>query len=79
MSTITFDTDLLIQKLIASGLVTEQARAIVQGIQEAQQQLITRDVLQQELAPLRIDLAVLKWGVGVILAINISLAIKAFF
>lgn len=46
-------------------------------------ELVTKEYLdtklQQELAPLRTDLAVLKWMIGLILASVISLVLKAFF
>lgn len=35
--------------------------------------------LQQELAPLRTDLVVIKWMIGLMLAGVISLVLKAFF
>ncbi|CAA9889761.1 conserved hypothetical protein [Candidatus Methylobacter favarea] len=75
MSIITFDTHTLIQKLIAVGVMEGQARVIVGGIVEAQESLIKGAILQEGLAPVRLDLAALKWEVGILLAVNISLAV----
>lgn len=79
MATITFDTLLLADKLRASGMPQEQAEAVVRSIAEAQTQLVTKSDLETALAPLRTDLAVLKWMMGVLLAGVISLVLKAFF
>jgi hypothetical protein len=40
---------------------------------------VTKKDLQLELAPVRSDLAVLKWMMGVLLAGVLSLILKAFF
>ncbi|WNV05906.1 DUF1640 domain-containing protein [Candidatus Methylospira mobilis] len=79
MTTITFDTLLLVDKLKASGIPAEQAEAVVRVIAEAQSQLVTKIDLDMALAPLRTDLAVLKWMMGILLAGVISLVMKAFF
>ena len=83
MTTVTFDTLELVQKLTTSGIPAAQAEAIVRTISEAQDRLVTRDYIdlkfQQELAPIKIDLAVLKWMMGLLLASTISLVLKAFF
>ena len=79
MAIITFDTDTAIQKLIASGYVDDQARAIVRTVVDAQAALATKDDLELALAPLKTEAAVLKWMMGVLLAMNLSLVIKAFF
>ncbi len=52
MSTITFDTDRLVEDLKSSGLPHDQARAIVRGIVEAQTELATKrdiDELRREI------------------------------
>lgn len=79
MTTITFDTLLLTDKLKASGMPPEQAEAVVRSIAEAQSQLVTKADLEAALAPVRTDLAVLKWMMGVLLAGVISLVLKTFF
>jgi len=83
MTTVTFDTLELVQKLTSSGIPSAQAEAIVRTISEAQDRLVTRDYLdlkfQQEFAPVKTDLAILKWMMGLLLASTISLVLKAFF
>jgi len=48
-------------------------------IAKAQDQLVTKNDLDSALAPLRTDLTVLKWMIGVLLAGVISLVMKTFF
>jgi hypothetical protein len=49
MSTITFDTDRLVEDLKASGIPHDQARAIVRGIVDAQTELANKqDLIQLE-------------------------------
>lgn len=83
MTTVTFDTLQLVDKLKAAGIPPEQAEAVVRVIAEAQDELVTRTYLdsklERELAPIRTDLAVLKWMMGVLLAGVLSLILKAFF
>ena len=79
MSTITFDTLELTDSLKKAGIPAEQAEAVVRTIAKAQDHLVTKIDLDIALAPLRTDLAVLKWMMGVMLAGVISLVTKAFF
>jgi hypothetical protein len=83
MTTVTFDTLQLVDKLKSAGIPQEQAEAVVRVIVEAQETLVTRDYLDNRLdkvlAPIYTDLAVLKWMIGVLLAGVISLVLKAFF
>ena len=80
MATITFDTLKFVEKLKASGIPDEQAKAIVEAFRDAQSDtdLVTKD-LQIELAPLKSDLLLLKWMVGLILGGIIALILKSFF
>jgi hypothetical protein len=48
-------------------------------IAKSQDNLVTQVGLEVALAPLRTDLAVLKWMIGLLLAGVMSLVIKAFF
>jgi hypothetical protein len=48
-------------------------------IADAQKQLVTKDDLEIALSPLKTDLAVLKWMMGLMLAGILSLVLKAFF
>jgi hypothetical protein len=71
MTTITFDTLELVDKLKSAGIPQEQAEAVVRVIAEAQDELITKSYLDIKLAPIHTDLAILKvddgsitsWGV----------------
>jgi hypothetical protein len=83
MTTITFDTLDLVNKLKKSGISQEQAESIVNAIAEAQDNLVTREYLDHKLdkvlAPIYTDLAVLKWMMGIVIAGILSLVLKAFF
>jgi hypothetical protein len=79
MTTITFDTLKLVDKLKAAGISQEQAEAVVRVIAEAQDELVTKTYLDIKLPPILIDLAILKWMMGVLLAGVLSLVLKAFF
>ncbi len=87
MAAITFDTLKFANKLKSAGVPDKQAEAEAEALSEALEvnlkELVTKEYLdtklQQELAPLRTDLAVLKWMIGLILASVISLVLKAFF
>lgn len=78
MTTITFDSLKLVQQLKRAGIPQEQAESIVNAIAEAQD-LVPRDYLDIALAPLKTDLAVLKWMMGIVIAGILSLVLKAFF
>lgn len=87
MATVTFDTLELVDKLKTAGFAPEQAEAIVRVIADAQQDLVTREYLDQALArefasqlgPIRTELAVLKWMLGVVIGGLVALIIKGFF
>ena len=81
MATITFDTLKFVEKLKASGIPDEQAKAIVEAFRDAQSDtdLVTKEELQIELAPLKSDLLLLKWMVGLALGGIIALILKSFF
>jgi hypothetical protein len=79
MTTVTFDTLELVDKLRSAGISQEQAEAVVRVIADAQKQLVTKDDLEIALSPLKTDLAVLKWMMGLMLAGILSLVLKAFF
>lgn len=65
------------------GVSQEQSEEIVRVITQAQERLVTSEhltaTLHQELAPLKTDLAVLKWMMGVLLAGVVALVLKTFF
>ncbi len=83
MSTITFDTLQLVKELKIAGIPQDQAEAVVRVIAEAQETLVTRDYLdhklEKELAPLRADLRLSKWMMGVLIALAAANFAKQFF
>jgi len=79
MTSVTFDTLELVDKLKSAGIPQEQAEAVVRVIAEAQNKLVTRDDLEISLSPLKTDLAVLKWMIGILIADVMSIVIKTFF
>ena len=87
MATVTFDTLELVDKLKSVGFNQEQAEAVVRVIADAQQDLVTREYLDHalqrefasQLGPIRTELAVLKWMMGVVIGGLVALIIKGFF
>ncbi len=83
MSTITFDTLDLVDKLKSAGIPQAQAEAIVRVIADAQDNLVTKEYfdykLEKEINPVKTDLIVLKWMMGMLLASVLSLVLKTFF
>jgi len=82
MATITFDSLKLSDKLKASGFTAEQAETVVRVIAEAQDELVTKKDLQialeQSLNPMKADLLVLKWAVGLNTALCLLILGKLF-
>jgi len=74
-----FDTLLLVDKLKEAGIPSEHAEAVVRAIGDAHSSLVTKIDLEPSLAPLRTDLAVLKWMTAALLAGVMSLVLKTFF
>jgi hypothetical protein len=66
MTTITFDTLELADKLKAAGFAPEQAEAVVRVVVEAQISMVTRDYLDARLSENKVDL--IKWIAGMLLA-----------
>ncbi len=76
MSTITFDSLKLADKLKTAGFTAEQAEAIVRVIAEAQDELVTKKDLEISLAPLKADVNLLKWMTGFVLAGVVGILLK---
>lgn len=76
MSTITFDSLKLADKLKTAGFTAEQAEAIVRVIAEAQDELVTKKDLEISLAPLKADVNLLKWMMGFVLAGVVGILLK---
>jgi hypothetical protein len=79
MATITIDTLQLVKQLCTAGIPQEQAEAVVKVIAKSQDNLVTQQGLEAALAPLKTDLAVLKWMMGLMIAGVMSLVLKTFF
>ena len=90
MTTITFDTLELVDKLKTAGISQEQAEAVVRVIAEAQNGLVTKHDLIEAKNEIKADMNVRferidgelklnRWMLGVLLAGVISLVLKAFF
>ena len=76
MSTITFDSLKLADKLKTAGFTAEQAEAVVRVIAEAQDELVTKKDLDIALAPLKADIHLLKWMMGFVLAGVVGILLK---
>ena len=90
MTTITFDTLELVDKLKTAGIPQEQAEAVVRVISEAQDGLVTKHDLTEAKNEIKADMNVRferidgelklnRWMLGVLLAGVISLVLKTFF
>lgn len=81
MSTVTFDTLKFVETLKKSGFDEEKAKGIAVAYQEAatDQQLVTKQDLQIELAPIKAELQVMKWMSGLIMGGVFALILKSFF
>ena len=81
MAAITFDTHKFIRKLKDAGFEEKQAEALTEALLSAieDSELVTRKDLQIELAPIKSDLTVVKWMLGLLLGGVAALILKGFF
>ena len=81
MSAVTFDTLKFVKTLEASGIEVKQAEAIAAAYRDASsdQQLVTKQDLEIELAPVKAELLILKWMNSLVLGGIIVLILKSFF
>lgn len=81
MSTVTFDTLKFVKTLEANGFEAKQAEAIASAYRDAaaDQQLVTKQDLEIELAPIKAELQIMKWMNSLVLGGIIVLILKAFF
>lgn len=81
MATITFDTHKFVRKLKDAGFEEKQAEALTEALRLAieDSELVTRQDLQIELAPIKSDLTVVKWMLGLLLGGVAALILKSFF
>jgi hypothetical protein len=82
MSTITFNALKFSQRLEKAGATRDyaiaEAEALLEVFETGTQEIVTQSDLERELAPIRTDLAVLKWMAGVGLGIGITILFKLF-
>ena len=84
MSRVTFDTLKFVKTLEASGIKPEQAEAIAAAYRDASndQELVTKKdlklELQTELAPIKVELQIHKYMLGIVIGGIIALIMKAF-
>ncbi len=81
MASTTFDTHKFIRRLKDAGVPEPQAEAMAEALRDAQgeAEIVTRQDLQLELAPIKADVQLIKWMLGILLAGVASLVIKSFF
>ena len=83
MTAITFDTLRYANRLKSAGVPGEQAEAMAEMQAEVNEKsltgLVTDAKLEKELGPIRIELAVIKWMLGVQMAGVMALILKTFF
>ena len=85
MSTVTFDTLKFVETLKKSGFDDEKAKAIATAYQDAakDQELLTKTdlelALQKELTPIKMELQIHKYMLGMVLGGIVVLVLKAFF
>lgn len=78
MSAVTFDTLKFVKTLEASGIDDKQAEAIATAYRDASvdQELVTKMDLQLELAPIKSELHMMKWMMGLILGGVVALVLE---
>ncbi|MDI9333032.1 MAG: hypothetical protein QM533_01520 [Cytophagales bacterium] len=79
MSTITFDTLNFTRRLREAGFDERQAETVIRVVADAQDNLVIRDQLQIELAPIRASLDKLVWMIGAVLGLAIANFAKQYF
>ena len=81
MATVIFDTHKFVRKLKESGFDEKQAESLSEAMRAAidESELVTKKDMQIELAPIISDLNLLKWMVGVLLALAVANFAKQFF
>ncbi|MBF0213017.1 MAG: DUF1640 domain-containing protein [Magnetococcales bacterium] len=83
MTAITFDTLKYANRLKAAGFESKQAEALAEAQAEVNEKslsnLVTEAKLEKELAPIRTDLVLLKWMMGIQMTGVMALILKSFF
>jgi predicted ATPase len=80
VTAVAFDTIKYAEKLEAGGFSPQQAKTESQALADVMStsRLVTSQDLQIELAPLRTELAVLKWMIGFNTAFTLAILWKVF-
>jgi hypothetical protein len=80
MASITFDTLKFTKKLKEAGFPEAQAEALLDAVLGAtsEAELVTKKDLQIELVPIKTDLTLIKWMLGLLLGGVVALLLKAF-
>jgi len=80
MSAVSFDTLKFAQTLRDKGKLTvEQAEGISEAFADAtSEQMITKTDLHTELAPMRSEMNLQRWMLGVVMALQIAIFVKLF-
>jgi hypothetical protein len=79
MSTTTFDKLAYLDSLKAAGIPEDQARAHAKALDDAlRDSVVTKVALREELAPIKAELLLVKWMLGLLLAGVLSLVVKTF-
>lgn len=81
MPAITFDTLKFTKKLKEAGFPEAQAEAVVDAFLGAtgEAKLATKKDPQIELAPIKADISLIKWMLGLLLGGVLALILRAFF
>lgn len=79
MSTITFDTLKFAERLEKAGFTREQSSAIAEAQKESlSEALETQLATKSDMSSIRTELAVLKWMMGAMLGIGLTILFKLF-
>ena len=80
MSTITFDTLKFVEKLERAGVSREQAAAFAEAQKDAfAEALDTTLATKNDIDTIRAELVLVKWMLGVVIAISVANFAKQFF
>ncbi|GAB1412657.1 MAG: CCDC90 family protein [Burkholderiales bacterium] len=81
MASITFDTHKFIRRLKEAGVPESQAEAMAEALRDAQgeAELVTKQDMQLELAPIKADVQLIKWMLAALIAIAVANFAKQFF
>ena len=80
MATVSFDTHKFVRKLKEAGFDEKQAEAVSDAFRDAQAETepLNKKDLQIELAPIRSDLLIVKWMLGLVFAAEVMPLLAKF-